>query len=53
MSLGISALTIRLLAPKKSGRAHSLDEWIDVEKEPIVKAIATTLSVILAVTGLQ
>ena len=24
-----------------------LDEWIDVEKEPMVKAIATTLSIIL------
>lgn len=53
MSLGIPALTIRPTAPEKSGRAHSLDEWIDVEKAPMVKAMATTLSVILAVTGLQ
>ena len=30
-----------------------LDEWIDIEKKPMVKAMATTLSIILAVTGLE
>jgi acetylornithine deacetylase/succinyl-diaminopimelate desuccinylase-like protein len=53
MSLGIPALTIGRMAPEKGGRSHSLDEWIDVEKEPMVKAIATSLSIVLAVTGLE
>ena len=53
MSLGIPALTIRATAPGKSGRSHSLDEWIDVEKEPMVKAMATTLTIVLAVAGLE
>ncbi|MDB5838403.1 MAG: peptidase [Herminiimonas sp.] len=53
MSLGIPALTIGRMAPGKSGRSHSLDEWIDVEKEPMVKAMATSLSIILSVTGME
>jgi len=53
MSLGIPAITIGRMAPDKGGRAHSLDEWIDVEKEPMVKAIATSLSIILATTGME
>lgn len=53
MSLGIPAITIGRMAPEKGGRSHSLDEWIDVEKEPMVKAMATSLSIILAVTGLE
>lgn len=53
MNLGIPAITIGRMAPDKGGRAHSLDEWIDVEKEPMVKAIATSLSVILATTGME
>jgi acetylornithine deacetylase/succinyl-diaminopimelate desuccinylase-like protein len=53
MSLGIPALTIGRMAPDKGGRSHSLDEWIDVEKEPMVKALATTLSIVLAATGME
>ncbi|MEO8248271.1 MAG: M20/M25/M40 family metallo-hydrolase [Burkholderiales bacterium] len=53
MSLGIPALTIGRMAPGKGGRAHSLDEWLDVEKEPMVKAMATSLSIVLAVTGME
>lgn len=53
MSLGIPAITIGRGGPDKSGRAHSLDEWIDVEKEPMVKAIATSLSIVLAATGME
>jgi len=52
MSLGIPALTIGRSAPEKSGRSHSLDEWIDVEKEPMVKAMATSLSIVLLVAGM-
>jgi tripeptide aminopeptidase len=53
MSLGIPAITIGRMAPDKDGRSHSLDEWVDVEKEPMVKAIATSLSIVLAVTGME
>jgi tripeptide aminopeptidase len=53
MSLGIPALTIGRMAPDKSGRTHSLDEWADVEKEPMVKAITTSLSVVLTTTGME
>lgn len=53
MSLGIPAITIGRMAPDKGGRSHSLDEWIDVEKEPMVKAIATSLSIVLAGTGME
>lgn len=53
MSLGIPAITIGRGGPDKSGRSHSLDEWIDVEKEPMVKAIVTSLSVVMAVTGME
>jgi acetylornithine deacetylase/succinyl-diaminopimelate desuccinylase-like protein len=53
MSLGIPALTIGRMAPDKSGRSHSLDEWVDVEKEPMVKAMTTSLSIVLTATGMQ
>jgi acetylornithine deacetylase/succinyl-diaminopimelate desuccinylase-like protein len=53
MSLGIPAITIGRMAPDKSGRAHSLDEWIDVEKGPMVKAMTTCLSIVLATAGLE
>lgn len=53
MSLGIPAITIGRAAPDKSGRAHSLDEWIDVEKGPMVKAMATSLSMVLTTAGME
>ncbi|ALK99705.2 peptidase M20 [Massilia sp. WG5] len=53
MSLGIPALTIGRMGPDKFGRMHSLDEWIDVEKGPMVKAMTTCLSIILAATGVE
>lgn len=53
MNLGIPAITIGRNAPDKAGRSHSLDEWMDVEKEPMVKAISTSLSIVLAVTGME
>jgi tripeptide aminopeptidase len=53
MSLGIPAVTIGRMAPDKGGRSHSLDEWIDVEKEPMVKALATSLSIVLAAAGME
>jgi acetylornithine deacetylase/succinyl-diaminopimelate desuccinylase-like protein len=53
MSLGIPAITIGRAAPDRGGRSHSLDEWLDVEKEPMVKAMATSLSIVLAATGME
>jgi acetylornithine deacetylase/succinyl-diaminopimelate desuccinylase-like protein len=53
MSLGIPALTIGRMGPDKFGRMHSTDEWIDVEKGPMVKAMTTCLSIILATTGVS
>jgi acetylornithine deacetylase/succinyl-diaminopimelate desuccinylase-like protein len=53
MSLGIPALTIGRMGPDKFGRMHSVDEWIDVEKGPMVKAMTTCLSIILATTGVE
>ncbi len=53
MSLGIPAITIGRMGPDKSGRSHSLDEWIDVEKDPMVKAMSTSLSIVLATTGME
>lgn len=53
MSLGIPAITIGRMGRDKSGRAHSLDEWTDVEKGPMVKAMTTCLSIILATAGVE
>jgi di/tripeptidase len=46
MSLGIPALTIG--SGGSGGRAHSLDEWIDVEKSQSVKGMSTGLLMLLA-----
>lgn len=53
MNLGIPAITIGRSGLDKGGRVHSLDEWIDVEKEPMAKAIATSLSIVLTATGME
>lgn len=53
MNLGVPAITIGRSGPGKGGRAHSLDEWVDVEKGPMVKAAVTGLSIILAATGMD
>lgn len=54
MSLGIPAITIGKNAPdNRGGRAHSLDEWIDVERGPMVKGMATSLSILMAVAGME
>ncbi|MFN3620750.1 M20/M25/M40 family metallo-hydrolase, partial [Sphingorhabdus sp.] len=46
MSLGVPALTIG--SGGSGGRAHSLDEWIDVEKSQSVKGMSTGLLMLLA-----
>lgn len=54
MSLNIPAITIGKNAPdNRGGRAHSLDEWINIEKGPLVKGMATSLSILLTVAGME
>ena len=49
MSLGIPALTIG--AGFRGGRAHALDEWIDVTKDESLRGMQVGLAALLAVAG--
>lgn len=49
MSLGIPAITIG--SGGTGGRAHSLDEWIDVERGPSVRGMEIGLSILIAAAG--
>ncbi|WP_077511036.1 M20/M25/M40 family metallo-hydrolase [Sphingomonas sp. LM7] len=49
MSMGIPAITIG--SGGKGGRAHSLDEWIDVEKGASVQGMSVGLGILLAAAG--
>ncbi|MDB5456864.1 MAG: peptidase [Caulobacter sp.] len=51
MSLGVPAVTIG--AGGKSGRAHALDEWIDVDKAEGVKGMQVGLAALLGVAGVD
>ena len=51
MSLGIPAVTIG--SGGQAGRAHALDEWIDVEKGSSVKGMQVGLAALLAVAGME
>ncbi len=51
ISLGIPAITID--RGGFSGRSHSLDEWIDVEREATLKGLRVVLTTILAIAGLE
>ncbi|BDG72359.1 M20/M25/M40 family metallo-hydrolase [Roseomonas fluvialis] len=51
MSLGIPALTVG--AGGTGGRAHSLEEWLDVEPTESLRGMRTTLATILAVAGME
>jgi len=50
MSLGIPA--IKVGSGGTGGRAHSLEEWIDVAPEPSIRGMAAGLATVLAVAGL-
>jgi tripeptide aminopeptidase len=50
MSLGIPA--IKIGSGGSGGRAHSLEEWIDVAPEPSIRGMAAGLATLLAVAGL-
>jgi tripeptide aminopeptidase len=51
MSLGIPA--IKIGSGGRGGRAHSLEEWIDVEKTESLRGMSASLATILAVAGLE
>jgi len=51
MSLGIPALKIG--AGGRGGRAHSLDEWLDVEPAEVLRGMRTSLATILALAGME
>lgn len=51
MSLGIPAVTIG--SGGKAGRAHALDEWIDVEKASSLQGMQVGLAALLAVAGVD
>jgi tripeptide aminopeptidase len=49
MSLGVPA--IKIGSGGTGGRAHSLEEWIDVAPEPSIRGMAAGLATVLAVAG--
>jgi tripeptide aminopeptidase len=49
MSLGIPAITID--AGGTGGRAHALDEWVDVDKTAMIRGLRSALALILALAG--
>lgn len=51
ISLGIPAITLDSGA--RGGRAHALDEWIDVEKTGSMTGIRSLFAIILTVAGFQ
>jgi acetylornithine deacetylase/succinyl-diaminopimelate desuccinylase-like protein len=51
MSLGIPALKIG--AGGRGGRMHSLDEWLDVEPQEVLRGMRTSLATILALAGME
>ena len=51
ISLGVPAVTIG--SGGDGGRAHSVDEWIDVSQPESVKGMAVGLSALLAMAGAQ
>jgi acetylornithine deacetylase/succinyl-diaminopimelate desuccinylase-like protein len=51
MSLGIPA--IKIGSGGRGGRAHSLDEWIDVEPEASLRGMAAGLATLLTAAGME
>ncbi len=52
ISLGIPAFAMASQSANRSGRAHSLDEWTDVEKTTAVKDFGLALALILSVADM-
>jgi tripeptide aminopeptidase len=51
ISLGIPAITID--SGGRGGRAHALDEWIDVDKAASLRGIESALTLLLTLAGLS
>ena len=51
MAKGVPAITIG--SGGTGGRAHSLEEWIDVEKAPSVRGMSVGLAAVLAAAGVD
>jgi di/tripeptidase len=51
ISLGVPAITLD--SGGTGGRAHALDEWINVEKGNSVRGINLVMLTLLAVSGVQ
>ena len=51
MSMGVPSIALGVMGPGKIGRTHNLDEWIDVDRAPLLKAMSANLSVLLATAG--
>jgi acetylornithine deacetylase/succinyl-diaminopimelate desuccinylase-like protein len=51
ISLGVPAITID--SGGSGGRAHSLDEWVSIEKGSSVKGIHLVMTTLLAASGVQ
>jgi hypothetical protein len=49
--MNIPAIT--LASGASGGRAHALDEWIDVEKTASVRGITVLMTTLLSVAGAQ
>ncbi|SEH26128.1 M20/M25/M40 family metallo-hydrolase [Rhizobium sp. NFR12] len=52
ISLGVPAVCIGS-GSGVGGRAHSLEEWIDVDREPQLRSLHALLAVILSITDLE
>jgi tripeptide aminopeptidase len=51
ISLGVPAITVD--SGGSGGRAHALDEWINVEKTNSVRGINLVMTTLLALAGVQ
>ena len=51
ISLGVPAITID--SGGSGGRAHALDEWINVEKNASVRGINLVMTTLLSLAGVQ
>jgi hypothetical protein len=49
--MGIPAITID--SGGRGGRAHALDEWIDVDKASSLKGIEIAMTILLALAGIN
>jgi tripeptide aminopeptidase len=50
MSLGIPAITI---ASGSGDRMHSLDEWLEIDKETSMRQLGIAMTTILASAGMR